>query len=153
MHFRTDCKLHLVFVNMHRRICLLFCVLLTTSATDAPPKPPPRNFYTVLDVATSATKREIKKAYRKQAVLLHPDKHKPEEKSHYEQLFIELAEAYSVLSDEQTRLDYDSGKYNTQFNNNFDEVFKTYGYDGVQDTAANWLALSLTLSLLFLPML
>lgn len=131
----------------HRLLALLLLfalALITTTAT-------PTHFYNILDVPRTATKKEIKKAYRQQARRLHPDKNPPAEKEKYEQLFVELAEAYSVLSDDEKRRDYDSGKYDLQFNTDFDEVFKQYGYDGVQDTAANWVALTLTLSLLVVP--
>lgn len=133
-----------------RSLLLLLLLLLHTCNAGTTEK---RNFYDILNVGKTATKREVKKAYRKQAVLLHPDKHEASEKEKYEALFVELAEAYSVLSDEEKRQDYDDGKYNdNDFNSNFDDVFQKYGYDGVQDTPANWFALVLISSMLIGPL-
>ena len=42
--------------------------------------------------------------------------------------FVELAEAYSVLSNEQKRRDYDDGKYEEKFDSNFDDVSRLLGY-------------------------
>ena len=109
------------------------------------------NFYDILSISSTATKKDIKKAYRSQARLIHPDKHPASQKEKYEALFVKLAEAYSVLSDDSKRQAYDNGNYNDNFNSNFDEAFKHYGYDGVQDTPANWLALILVSSMLILP--
>jgi curved DNA-binding protein CbpA len=136
-------------------LLLLLLLLRTIKAAEIPSNTnvSPRNFYEVLEVKKSATKREVKKAYRRKAILLHPDKNPTEEKEKYEKLFVELAEAYSVLSNEQKRRDYDDGKYEEKFDSNFDDVFKRYGYDGVQDTASNWFVLFITLSMLFVPLI
>ena len=65
-----------------------------------------RDYYDVVGVSKSANDKEIKKAYRKKAMLLHPDKYKgPKEEA--EEKFKELNEAYSVLSDEKKRQQYD----------------------------------------------
>lgn len=65
-----------------------------------------RDYYTVLEIARSASEEEIKKAYRKMAVKYHPDKN-PDDKSS-EEKFKEVNEAYEVLSDSQERAAYDS---------------------------------------------
>lgn len=64
-----------------------------------------RDFYEILGVSKSATKDDIKKAYRKQALKFHPDKN-PGDKS-AEEKFKEAAEAYEVLSNEDKRARYD----------------------------------------------
>jgi molecular chaperone DnaJ len=64
-----------------------------------------RDYYTVLEIARSASEEEIKKAYRKMAVKYHPDKN-PDDKTS-EEKFKEVNEAYEVLSDSQERAAYD----------------------------------------------
>jgi molecular chaperone DnaJ len=60
--------------------------------------------YKVLGVSNSASAGEIKKAYYKLAKEYHPDTNKdPKSKER----FIEIQEAYDLLSDEQKRLRYD----------------------------------------------
>lgn len=61
-----------------------------------------RDYYEVLGVDKSASQDEIKRAFRKQAVKLHPDKETGDEAK-----FKELNEAYEVLSNEQKKQAYD----------------------------------------------
>jgi len=64
-----------------------------------------RDFYEVLGVNRTATDQEIKSAYRKLALLHHPDKN-PNDPS-AEEKFKEAAEAYAVLADSEQRQRYD----------------------------------------------
>ncbi|HEX2936332.1 MAG TPA: molecular chaperone DnaJ [Bacteroidales bacterium] len=64
-----------------------------------------RDFYEILEVSKNASKDEIKKAYRKQAIKFHPDKNPGDKAS--EEKFKEAAEAYEVLSDDDKRARYD----------------------------------------------
>ena len=64
-----------------------------------------RDYYEVLGVSKNASEDEIKKAYRKIAIKYHPDRN-PDNKE-AEEKFKEAAEAYSVLSDQQKRQQYD----------------------------------------------
>jgi curved DNA-binding protein len=64
-----------------------------------------KNYYDILGVKKSATKDEIKKAYRKLAAKFHPDKN-PDDPS-AEQKFKEVGEAYEVLKDPEKRKLYD----------------------------------------------
>jgi molecular chaperone DnaJ len=64
-----------------------------------------RDYYEVLGVSKGATKEEIKKAYRKQALKYHPDKNPGDKKA--EENFKEAASAYEVLSNDEKRARYD----------------------------------------------
>ena len=64
-----------------------------------------RDYYDILGVNKSASKDEIKKAYRTTAFKYHPDKN-PGDKA-AEEKFKEASEAYSVLSDDKKKTNYD----------------------------------------------
>ena len=64
-----------------------------------------QDFYEILGLSRSATKSEIKKAYRKMAIKYHPDKN-PDDKT-AEENFKKAAEAYEVLSDDNKKARYD----------------------------------------------
>src|SRR5215212_6094748 len=64
-----------------------------------------RDYYEVLGVSQMASEQEIKTAYRRLALMHHPDKN-PDDAS-AEDKFKEAAEAYSVLSDAEQRRRYD----------------------------------------------
>ncbi len=62
-----------------------------------------RDFYETLGVSKNASKDEIKKAFRNLAHKYHPDKKGGDEKK-----FKEVSEAYSILSDDKKRAEYDT---------------------------------------------
>ncbi|KAF2368300.1 DnaJ domain [Trinorchestia longiramus] len=64
-----------------------------------------RDFYKILGVSKSASLHEIKKAYRKNAKELHPDKNRDDPSA--DAKFKDLGAAYEVLSDEDKRKKYD----------------------------------------------
>jgi DnaJ-class molecular chaperone len=64
------------------------------------------DYYDILGVSKGASADEIKKAYRKQALEWHPDRHK-DDKEAAEKRFKEINEAYQVLSSSQKRTAYD----------------------------------------------
>lgn len=62
-----------------------------------------RDYYDILGVEKKASKEDIKKAFHKLAHKFHPDKKEGDADK-----FKELSEAYSVLSDDKKRAEYDS---------------------------------------------
>lgn len=67
-----------------------------------------KDFYATLGVPKSASASEIKKAYRKLAQEYHPDANPGNKEA--EEKFKEISHAYSVLSDKETREQYDQAK-------------------------------------------
>ena len=63
-----------------------------------------KNYYQILGVSPSSSQAEIKTAYRRLALIYHPDKNVSDEASSY--IFQEINEAYQVLSDRAARADY-----------------------------------------------
>lgn len=101
-----------------------------------------KDYYKILGVEKSASKDEIKKAFRKLAHQYHPDKNGGDSEK-----FKEVNEAYSVLSDDQKRQQYDTfgsnyanangqgggfqgnwGDFGFDFNN-FQQGFGAEGFD------------------------
>lgn len=74
-----------------------------------------KDYYKTLGVEKSASKDDIKKAFRKLAHEHHPDKNKNDPSS--AQKFKEASEAYSILSDDKKRQQYDTfGQAGAGFN-------------------------------------
>jgi len=67
-----------------------------------------KDFYAALGVTKTATAAEIKKAYRKLARDLHPDKNPNNKQA--EEKFKAVSEAYDVLSDDAKRKEYDEAR-------------------------------------------
>lgn len=78
-----------------------------------------KNYYKILGVSRSASKKEIKKAYRDGALKWHPDKNTGN-KEEAEVMFQDIGEAYEVLSDDEKRAKYDRGE----------DVFENQGRGG-----------------------
>jgi len=91
-----------------------------------------RDYYEVLGVPREAGQSEIKKAFRKEARACHPDVNPDDPEC--EARFKELAEAYEVLSDADTRAAYDRygfdglrGRPMTDFDHvSFEDLFSVF---------------------------
>uniref|UniRef100_A0A671T455 DnaJ homolog subfamily C member 7 n=1 Tax=Sinocyclocheilus anshuiensis TaxID=1608454 RepID=A0A671T455_9TELE len=92
-----------------------------------------KDYYKVLGVDKNATEDEIKKAYRKRALMHHPDRHSgasAEVQKEEEKKFKEVGEAFTVLSDPKKKSRYDSGHdlEDDDMNMDFDanNIFKAF---------------------------
>lgn len=72
------------------------------------------DYYKILGIAKDSDQIQIRKAFRQLALLHHPDKNKNSEESKVK--FMELVQAYEVLSDQKARERYD---FNTVNEKNF----------------------------------
>ncbi|CAK1549792.1 unnamed protein product [Leptosia nina] len=71
-----------------------------------------KDYYKILGIEKTASEADIKKAYRKRALVHHPDRHasaSDTERREQEKRFKEVGEAYGVLSDPKKRARYDHG--------------------------------------------
>ncbi len=82
-----------------------------------------RDYYEVLGIDKTASKDDIKKAYRKLAMQYHPDRN-PDDKQ-AEEKFKEAAEAYEVLNSDEKKAKYDKFGH--------DGVRSGYGSQGFTD--------------------
>src|SRR5688572_30858472 len=64
-----------------------------------------RDYYEVLGLSRDASEDDVKKAYRKVAFKLHPDRNPGDKEA--ESRFKEAAEAYEILGSPETRARYD----------------------------------------------
>lgn len=72
-----------------------------------------KDYYKILGIDKRASDDEIKKAYRKRALVHHPDRHasaSEDEKREQEKKFKEIGEAYAILSDPQKKDRFDNGQ-------------------------------------------
>jgi len=74
-----------------------------------------KNYYSLLSVQKTAESNQIKKAYYKLSFVHHPDK------GGDESIFSDITEAYNILMDTSTRIDYDSKSRFGQF---YDETLE-----------------------------
>ena len=87
-----------------------------------------KNYYKILETTKEASLKEIKEAYRHLALKYHPDKCKEEDKGK----FIDIAEAYEVLKNEDTRQDYDENHNDPSALMFIDVLFRNISLDEIQ---------------------
>ncbi|MGH2506595.1 MAG: molecular chaperone DnaJ [Ktedonobacteraceae bacterium] len=101
-----------------------------------------RDYYEVLGVSRTATDDEIKKAFRRLAKQYHPDANKEQGA---DALFIEVNEAYEVLSDAQKRGVYDRfGHAGVNNSAGGSAGFNEYGFSSINDLFETFFASSST---------
>ncbi|CUM64793.1 uncharacterized protein PRCAT00002405001 [Priceomyces carsonii] len=101
------------------------------------------DLYEILEIESSASSSEIKRAYRKLALKFHPDKVTEGDRETAESRFKEISHAYEVLIDEVKREEYDlygttgdKGPYSEGFSGNPFENFYG-GHQSGQEFDAN----------------
>ncbi|KAG8274068.1 DnaJ sub C member 10 [Homalodisca vitripennis] len=77
------------------KILVLLCVGLSSGS----------DYYELLGITKDADNKEIRKAFKKLAVTLHPDKNQGDSEAHDK--FVKVTRAYEVLKDPQQRKHYD----------------------------------------------
>ena len=86
-----------------------------------------RDYYEVLGVGKDADPDAIKKAYRKLAIQLHPDRNKAPDA---EERFKELSEAYAVLADPDKKARYDQfGHAGIDQQYSSEDLFRTINFN------------------------
>ncbi|CAG9540325.1 unnamed protein product [Cercopithifilaria johnstoni] len=84
--------IHFIFVSQFLLFLLIFCVNC-------------EDFYHLLGISRDADNRAIRRAFKKLALVKHPDKNPNDNSAHKE--FMKLYRAYEVLMDEELRKKYD----------------------------------------------
>jgi len=94
--------------------------------------------YRILGISKSASQEEIRKSFRYLALKYHPDRNKNSEDA--KQKFIQINEAYEVLSDEESRKKYDTSMYDYSSRGNwpkrardFEKVYNYARMHGAED--------------------
>jgi DnaJ-class molecular chaperone len=91
-----------------------------------------KDYYSILGVSRNATEEEIKQAFRRQAMKHHPDR------GGDSVLFQDINEAYSVLSDDNKRAEYDQQRrYGHAFNASSFDFKSHFGGGNIHDIFEN----------------
>jgi molecular chaperone DnaJ len=90
-----------------------------------------RDYYEVLGVSRDASEEDIKKAYRRLAKKYHPDLHPGDKEA--EEKFKEINEAYQVLSNKETRAQYDQFGHDGPTGQGFGGFDFSGAFDGFGD--------------------
>jgi curved DNA-binding protein len=89
-----------------------------------------KDYYSILGLSRNASDQEIKKAFRKLALMYHPDRCQGDPKS--EERFKEINEAYAVLSDRDKRREYDHfGPQPFRRRYREDDLFRVFDFEAI----------------------
>ena len=95
------------------------------------------NHYEVLGISNNASQADIRRSFRYLALKHHPDKNKNSEES--KQKFMQIVEAYEILSDEQSRKNYDIATgYNHNDNQYQHGYYTSYAHKNSKATTRQW---------------
>ena len=95
------------------------------------------NHYEVLGVSNNASQADIRRSFRYLALKHHPDKNKNSEESKLK--FMQIVEAYEILSDEQARKNYDTAASYSYSDNHYHSAYYTsYAYKNSNNTTRHW---------------
>lgn len=82
-----------------------------------------KDYYAILGINAGASKKEIKRAFRKLAQQYHPDRNPGDKAS--EDKFKDISEAYEILSDPKKRAAFDAPQ-DASFDFGFDDMFGNF---------------------------
>ena len=88
-----------------------------------------RDPYDVLGVSPSASAEEIKRAYRRLAMQLHPDRNPGDSRG--EERFKEINEAYAVLGDPRKRAEYDRLGCTHQKSYRYEDILRDFDFSSL----------------------
>lgn len=101
------CSYTLQLSGWPKRIATILIVVSLVCFTAALAPQEASDLYKVLGVTKKATTKEIKQAYRRKALLTHPDKQKGVSPEEAAEAFRKVVEAFEILSDDASRKQYD----------------------------------------------
>ena len=110
-------------------IIVTILILYSHTATSIPST---ESFYDILNTTMDATEEEIKKKYRKLALIFHPDKYRFQNFTSNETLadstamFLKIQQAYEILSDPERRKQYDLSFEGIKYEIEEDGLFDSY---------------------------
>ncbi|KAK3753323.1 hypothetical protein QZH41_015263 [Actinostola sp. cb2023] len=84
------------------------------------------DYYELLGISRDASNKEIRKAFKKLALRLHPDKNKEDPNAH--ESFLRVNRAYEVLKEPETRKKYDTYGEEGLKENHFSNHYQSWNY-------------------------